>query len=103
MGEASVQSGDDDEAVAYFRRAAEGYRETSTAPVALYAIGFTQMRRDRYGEAARAFELLTARHPNSPYARIVGIALGAVYDENGVARRDIRACAHRMPSPGQFV
>ena len=80
MGEAAVELGRPDEALERFRQAAE-YRDTPTAPVALYAIAFNQIRLERLDEAARSFEALSARYPESDYARNLGLALAEVYYE----------------------
>ncbi len=97
MGESALNLDDTEAALRYFQRAADEYIGTSTAPTALYAIAFTQVRRGRYDEAARAFELLGARHPSSPYARNIGLALAEVYYELGDFRRAASEIERRLP------
>ena len=95
MGEAAAELGRPDEALTHFRRAAE-YRDTPTAPVALYAIAFTQVRLERLDEAARSFEVLSARYPESDYARNLGLALAEVYYELGDYERVVDEVERRM-------
>jgi TolA-binding protein len=97
MGEAALDQGNTEEALGYFRRAADDYRTTETAPVALYAIGFTQVKENEYDAAAEAFELLGARYPESSYARNVGLALAEVYYELNDYQRSIDEIRKRLP------
>ena len=95
MGEAELAQDRSGEALDYFRRAAE-YRDTPTAPVALYAIAYTQVRLERLDEAARSFEVLSARYPESDYARNLGLALAEVYYELGDYQRVADEVERRM-------
>ena len=94
MGEAAVELDRPDDALDYFRRAAE-YRDTPTAPVALYAIAYTQVRLEQLNEAARSFEVLSARYPESDYARNLGLALAEVYYELGDYQRVVTEVERR--------
>jgi TolA-binding protein len=97
MGEAAVELGRIDEGLAYFQRIVDEYRQSNTAPVALYAIGYTQVQQRRFEEAARTFELLEARHPDSPYARNMGLALAEVYYELRDYARTAHEAERRLP------
>ncbi len=81
MGEAALQLGEDDRALAFFKRATDLYPSTTTAPTALYAVAYHQVRLDRQSDAARTFEQLEARYPDSPYSRDLGLAFAEVYYE----------------------
>lgn len=98
MGESATHLGRLDDAVGYYQRAADEYRETSTAPIALYAIAVAEVRRERYDAAANAFELLAARYPNSPYAQNIGLALAEVYYELGDYPRAVTEIRRRLPN-----
>ncbi len=97
MGESAQNLGRTDEALRYYRQAADGYRFTDTAPIALYAIAYTHVQQDQLDEAARAFELLAARYPDSPYARNIGLALAEVYYELGDYQRVVEEIQRRLP------
>ena len=101
MGESAQHLGRHEEAIRHFRRAADEFRTTDTAPVALYAIGFTQVQQERYDEAAEAFELLAARYPESAYARNVGLALAEVYYELSDYDRVLSEIERRMGTLGE--
>lgn len=79
MGEASEQLGRTELALGYYRRAANDYIHTPTAPLALYAIAYIHVENDDSEDAVDAFELLKARYPDSPYVRNIGLALAEVY------------------------
>lgn len=101
MGESAKNQGDFEAALGYYTRAAEDYRGTETAPVAQYAVAFTRVQMKNYDEAARAFELLGARFPTSPYAKNIGLALAEVYYEIGDYRRAVNEIERRMPELGR--
>lgn len=98
MGEAAMNQNRPDQALAYYRRAAEDYRSASTADAAQYAVAFTLVRLERFEEAARAFEVLAARYPDSRYARNIGLGLAEIYYELGDYPRTIDEVTRRMPS-----
>ncbi len=81
MGESSRHLGRIDQALRYYQQAADNYRYTETAPIALYAVALTHVEQNEYSEAAAAFERLGTRYPNSPYARNIGLALAEIYYE----------------------
>jgi len=97
MGESAQHLGRTDQAIRYFQQAADTYRYTETAPIALYAIAFTHVEQEEYDEAARAFELLGARYPDSPYARNLGLALAEIYYELDDYGRVVAEIQRRMP------
>ncbi len=97
MGEAAQQQGDLDQALSFYRQAANEYLYTDTAPLALYAIAFIHVQQDNYEEAVDAFELLTARYPESPYARNIGLALAEVYYELNDFERVVEEIDKRLP------
>ncbi|MFQ5572448.1 MAG: tetratricopeptide repeat protein, partial [Rhodothermales bacterium] len=97
MGESSQNLGRTNDALRYFRQAADTYRFTETAPIALYAIAYTHVQQENYDEAARAFELLGARYPDSPYAQNLGLALAEVYYELEDYQRVVSEIKQRMP------
>lgn len=96
MGELSQQLHRYDDALAYYRRAADTYRHTDTAPTALYAVAYLHLQRKHYDEAARAFEQLAERHPNAPYARNLGLALGEAYFETASYGRAVDEIRRRL-------
>ena len=97
MGESAQNLGRIGEALTYYRQAADNYRFTETAPIALYAIAYTHVQLEAYDEAARAFELLGARYPESPYSRNIGLALAEVYYELDDYERVVEEIQQRMP------
>lgn len=97
MGESAQHLGRTGEALTYFRQAADTYRFTETAPIALYAIAYTHVQQEAYDEAARAFEVLGARYPESPYARNLGLALAEVYYELDDYQRVVDEIQRRTP------
>ncbi|MDX1548394.1 MAG: tetratricopeptide repeat protein, partial [Rhodothermales bacterium] len=97
MGEAAGQLGRTDDALRYYQQAAEGYRFTETAPIALYAIAYTHVEQDDLDAAARAFERLGARYPDSPYARNIGLALAEIYYELQDFGRAVAEILQRLP------
>ncbi|MEM6644642.1 MAG: tetratricopeptide repeat protein [Bacteroidota bacterium] len=100
MGESALLLDQTDEALRYFTRAANDYRYAPTADVAQYAIDFTEVRLGRYNDAARSFEVLASRYPDSPYARNIGLALAEVYYELADYRRAVEEINRRMPTLG---
>jgi TolA-binding protein len=98
MGEAAFREDREEEGLQYLQTAAEQYRGTSTAPMALYAIAFRQNRRNRPAEAARAFELLSIRYPESPLATEIGLGLAESYYELGEYDRALRELLQRFDS-----
>ncbi len=96
MGEAALRQDQEEQGLDYLQTAAEVYRTTSTAPLALYAIGFRQNRRNRPAEAARAFELLSIRYPESPLATEIGLGLAESYYELGEYDRALRELERRF-------
>jgi len=97
MGESAQHLGRIGEALTYYRQAADTYRFTETAPIALYAIAYTHVQLEAYDEAARAFELLGARYPESPYSRNIGLALAEVYYELDDYQRVVEEIQQQMP------
>ena len=98
MGESSRHLGRTDQALRYYQQAADNYRFTETAPIALYAVALTHVEQDQYDEAAEAFELLGTRYPSSPYARNIGLALAEIYYELNDYERVIEEIRRRMPA-----
>lgn len=96
MGESAHHLGRPDEAISYYQTAADRYQYTETAPIALYAVAYSRLEQQEYQEAARGFELLAARHPHTPYARTIGIALAEVYYEIGDYRRVVDEIKRRQ-------
>ena len=98
MGESSRHLGRVDQALRYYQQAADNYRFTETAPIALYAVALTHVEQERYDEAAEAFELLGTRYPSSPYARNIGLALAEIYYELNDYERVVDEIRRRMPA-----
>lgn len=98
MGESAVAEGDVDEGIGYYRRAATDFSASTVAPVARYAIGYAEVRRDNYEAASRAFEDLARRYPNSPYSRQIGLALAEIYYELEDYPRAVEEINRRLPS-----
>ncbi|MBO6576193.1 MAG: tetratricopeptide repeat protein [Rhodothermales bacterium] len=96
MGDAARQLRDTDAALNYYLRASD-YRQTETAPAALYARGYLFIEQERYEEGAEAFELLAARHPDSEFSLSVGLALAEVYYELGDYLRTVEEIRARLP------
>lgn len=98
MGEAAAADGELEEALRYYRRSATEFSASEIAPIARYAIGFTEVRRENYEAASRAFEELARRNPNSPYADRIGLVLAEIYYELGDYPRAVEELTRRMPS-----
>lgn len=98
MAEASLSLGDLDRALGYYQRAADDFRQTETAPGALYAIAYAQVEAERYTDAARSLEVLAARYPDSDIARNIGLALAEVYYELGQYQRVVDEALRRIPN-----
>lgn len=97
MGDAAVRSGDLESGLAYYGNAADDYRETSSAPLALYAIAFAYSQADRPSEAARAFETLSGRYPESGLTGDIGLGLAESYYEIGEYDRALAEIERRLP------
>ncbi|MBT8402146.1 MAG: tetratricopeptide repeat protein, partial [Rhodothermia bacterium] len=98
MGEAAAGDGELEEALRYYRRSATEFSASEIAPIARYAIGFTEVRRENYEAASKAFEELARRNPNSPYAERIGLVLAEIYYELGDYPRAVEELTRRMPS-----
>ncbi|TDI74294.1 MAG: tetratricopeptide repeat protein [Bacteroidetes bacterium] len=98
MGESSRQLGRDADALRYFLQVADDYPDTDTAPRALYARGFHQVRLKQYEEAASTFERLAASYPSSPLAANIDLALAEVYYETSDYIRAISEIERRLPN-----
>ncbi|NNE46769.1 MAG: tetratricopeptide repeat protein [Rhodothermales bacterium] len=97
MGEAAAADGDLDEAIRYYRRAADDFSASSSAPIASYAEAYTELSRDNYEAASRALERLAERHPGSRYARDIGLGLAEVYYELEDYPRAVAEINRRLP------
>lgn len=96
MASAASEQGRPEDALRYYRQAANSYANTETAPQALYAAAYLLVQQDAYDQAVDAFELLVNRYPDSPYARNIGLALAEVYYELGNYRRAISEIDRRF-------
>lgn len=96
MGQSALGLNRRDEAIRYFQRAADEYRFSSTAPLALYTVAYTYIEDEQLDRAARSLEVLSARYPNSPYARDVGLLVAEVYYELGDYAKAVEEIRRRI-------
>ena len=97
MGESATNLNNLQEAIGYYERAAMGYPNTKTAPVALNAVAYTQIQQGRPEDAIKFFELLAARYPGSTYTQGLGLTVAEVYYELGEYQRAINEIERRLP------
>ena len=98
MGESASNLNNFQEAVGYYERAAMGYPNTQTAPIALNAVAYTQIQLGRPEDAIKFFELLAARYPGSTYTQGLGLTVAEVYYELGEYQRAINEIERRLPN-----
>ncbi len=83
QADAAREQGEEDRALDLYRLSADRFPDARTAPSALYAQAFHQVRLGRLEDAAQTFELLGARYPQTTYGQALGLAFAEVYYELG--------------------
>lgn len=81
QADAAREQGQEDRALDLYRLSADRFPDAQTAPSALYAQAFHQVRLGRLQDAANTFEVLGARYPQTTYGQALGLAFAEVYYE----------------------
>ncbi len=100
QADAAREQGQEDRALGLYRLSADRFPDAQTAPSALYAQAFHQVRLGRLEDAADTFELLGARYPQTTYGQALGLAFAEVYYELGDWRRLTETAEPRLSALG---
>lgn len=73
IGDASVENGDLDKAVSYFKKAADHAPNAFTTPVYLKKLGITLEAQGEYSEAVKSYERIKLDYPQSTAGRDIDV------------------------------